>query len=104
MRTQAPAPAPAADLPERPTRSQVTSVLTPLNGAVRQCAGSQTGTAPVSITINSDGSVRTATVGGPFAGSSVGECIAGVVRRAHFQPFRAQQAQITWPFVILPQR
>lgn len=104
MRTQAPAPAPAADLPERPTRSQVTAVLTPLNGAVRQCAGSQTGTAPVSITINSDGSVRTATVGGPFAGSSVGECIAGVVRRAHFQPFRAQQAQITWPFVILPQR
>ncbi|MBI5514372.1 MAG: hypothetical protein HY909_11425 [Deltaproteobacteria bacterium] len=101
------APAPAAapgELPERPNRQMVTSVLSPLSGAVRACAQGQTGTAPVAITIGNDGTVRSASVGGQFAGTPVGECIAGVVRRAHFQPFRAPQANVTWPFVILPPR
>jgi hypothetical protein len=103
----APAPqaqAPSGDVPERPTRQMVTSVLTPLNGAVRACAQGQTGTAPVAITIADDGSVRSADVRGQFGGTPVGACIEGVVRRARFQPFRAPQANVTWPFVILPPR
>jgi len=101
----APASPPSADdLPERPTRSQITSALTPLNGAVRQCAGGQTGTAPVEITWGSDGTVRSASVRGIFAGTPVGQCIADVVRRARVSPFRTSQAQVTWPFVILPLR
>jgi serine/threonine-protein kinase len=105
-RVEAPAPAeePAntPDLPERPTRSQITAVLTRLNGAVRACAQEQTGTAPVVITIDNNGTVRSAIVSGPFAGSAEGACIANVVRNARFQPFRAPQATLTWPFVILP--
>ncbi|MFO0607541.1 MAG: hypothetical protein U0324_30540 [Polyangiales bacterium] len=98
------AAAPTAELPERPTRSQITGVLSGLNGPVRSCANGQTGTAPVAIVINSDGTVRSANVSGQFAGTPAGECIAGVVQRAHFQPFRAQQVNITYPFVILPPR
>lgn len=100
----APAPAPSAELPERPTRSQITTVLSGLNGPVRSCANGQTGTAPVAIVIGSDGAVRSANVSGQFAGTPAGECIAGVVRRARFPAFRAPQVNITYPFVILPAR
>lgn len=98
----APAPAAAADLPERLGRAQITGVLSPLNGAVRSCAQGQTGTAPVSIVIGNDGAVRTATVSGQFAGTPVGECIAGVVRRAHFPAFRAATQNLMFPYVITP--
>lgn len=94
--------APSADLPERLGRAQITSVLGPLNGAVRSCAQGQTGTAPVSIVIGNDGAVRTATVSGQFAGTPVGDCIAGVVRRAHFPAFRAPTQNLMFPYVITP--
>ncbi len=101
------AAAPAEDpstLPERLNRSQVTSVLGPLNGAVRSCAGAQTGTAPVSLVINGDGSVATANVSGQFSGTPVGECIAGVVRRARFPRFRAPTQNMMFPYVIAPRQ
>jgi len=94
--------APSADLPERLGRAQITGVLGPLNGAVRSCAQGQTGTAPVSIVIGNDGAVRTATVSGQFAGTPVGDCIAGVVRRAHFPAFRAATQNLMFPYVITP--
>lgn len=100
----APAADTAAELPERPTRSQITSVLSGLNGAVRSCTNGQTGTAPVSLVIQNDGTVSQANVSGQFGGSAAGECISGVVRRAHFPRFRAQQVSLTYPFVILPPR
>ena len=97
------APAAAsADLPERLGRAQITGVLSPLTGAVRSCAQGQTGTAPVAIVIGNDGAVRTASVSGQFAGTPVGECIAGVVRRAHFPAFRAPVQNMMFPYVITP--
>lgn len=100
----APPPTAAPDVPERLNRSAATAVLVGLGGAVRACAHGQTGTAPVAIVIVSDGSVSQANVTGQFAGTPVAECISGVVRRAHFPPFRAAQANITYPYVILPPR
>jgi len=96
--------APSADLPERLGRAQITGVLSPLTGAVRSCAQGQTGTAPVSIVIGNDGAVRTATVGGQFGGTPIGDCIAGVVRRAHFPQFRAATQNLMFPYVITPPR
>jgi hypothetical protein len=98
------AAAPAQELPERPTRQQITSVMGGLNSAVRACAQGQTGTAPVAVVIANDGSVRSASVSGQFAGGPIGECIQGVVNRAHFPAFRANESRVTWPFVILPPR
>ncbi|MEZ4406310.1 MAG: hypothetical protein R3A52_07535 [Polyangiales bacterium] len=96
------APAAQPDLPERLNRSAITGTLAPLNGAVRACAQGQTGTAPVNITIGNDGNVRNAALSGQFAGTPVGECITGVVRRAHFPQFRNPTQTVMYPFVILP--
>jgi hypothetical protein len=113
LQRAAPAAAPAAaaapeaasaDLPERLGRAQITGVLSPLNNAVRSCAQGQTGTAPVAIVIGNDGAVRSATVSGQFGGTPVGDCIAGVVRRAHFPPFRAPTQNMMFPYVITPPR
>ncbi len=100
----APAAAAAPDLPERLTRSQIMGVLSPLSGPVRSCAGGETGTAPVAIVIGNDGAVRSATVSGQFAGSPVGSCIEGVVRRAHFPAFRSPTQNMMFPYVITPPR
>ena len=96
--------APAADLPERLSRPQVSGVMTPLASGARACTQGQTGTAPVAITIGNDGVVRAASVSGQFAGTPAGDCIANLVRRAHFPAFRQPQASFVWPFVILPPR
>nr|MBK7063972.1 hypothetical protein [Deltaproteobacteria bacterium] len=56
----------------------------------------------MSIVIGNDGAVRTATVSGQFAGTPVGDCIAGVVRRAHFPAFRAPTQNLMFPYVITP--
>ncbi len=98
------AAAPAEELPERLSRSQVTSVLSGLAGAVRQCAGGQTGTAPFSLTIANDGTVQTANLSGQFSGTPQGECMEGVVRRARFGRFRNPTQSLVYPFVIQPPR
>jgi hypothetical protein len=58
----------------------------------------------VAVVIANDGSVRSAAVSGQFAGGPIGDCIQGVVSRAHFPAFRANESRVTWPFVILPPR
>ena len=92
------------DLPERPTRSQITTVLSALNGPVRFCANGRTGTAPVMIEIGNDGLVRSARVTGEFAETTEGRCIEDVVRRARFPAFRAPEVRLIYPFVVLPPR
>ena len=37
-----------------------------------------------------------------IAGTPVGDCIAGVVRRAHFPAFRAATQNLMFPYVITP--
>ena len=96
--------APAVVLPERLGRAQITGVLSPLTRAVRSCAHGQPGTAPVAIVIGNNGAVRSATVSGQFAGTPIGECIAAVVRRAHFPAFQAPVQNMMFPYVINPPR
>ena len=103
-RPAAAAPAPTEELPERLTRSQVTSVLGGLAGPVRQCAGGETGTAPFSITIANDGTVQNASLSGQFSGTPQGECMEGVVRRARFGRFRNPTQTLVYPYVIQPPR
>ena len=95
------AAAPSAELPERPTRAQITSTMTPLTPAVRACTQGQTGMATVAMVIRNDGTVQTATVSGPFS-SDANNCIAGVVRRAHFTSFTRPSVPIMYPFSIQP--
>jgi serine/threonine protein kinase len=94
--------APEEELPLRLTRSQVTSVLSGLAGAVRQCAAGQTGTAPFSIIIANDGTVQVAALSGQFSGTPQGECMEGVVRRARFARFLTPTQTLAYPYVIQP--
>lgn len=89
------------DLPERPSRSQITATMAPLAPAVRACAQGQTGTATVALVINGDGSVANASVTGPF-NPTVNNCIVGVVRRARFPRFRRPSIPLVYPFSIQP--
>ncbi len=92
----------ADELPERPTRGQITSVLSGLNNAVRTCTNGQMGTAPVAVVIRNDGLVMSARVSGLFAGTAAGECISAVVSRAQFPRFRGNEIRITYPYVVQP--
>ncbi len=97
------APAASTELPDRPNRAQITSTMTPLTPAVRACTQGQTGVATVAMLIRNDGTVQTANVSGPF-NPDANNCIAGVVRRAHFQPFTRPTVPIVYPFSIQPPR
>ncbi len=96
--------APANNLPERLSRPQVFSVMNPLAVGARACTQGQTGTAPVSITIDNTGAVQHATVSGQFAGTAAGDCIGNLVHRAHFPAIRQATQTFMFPFVITPPR
>lgn len=89
------------EIPDRPSRSQVTASMAPLSSAIRACAQGQTGMATVAMTVASDGTVQSASVSGPFNAAATG-CMTGVVRRAHFPAFRRPTVPLLYPFSIQP--
>lgn len=90
-----------ADLPDTPSRGDVARTLGRLMGRIRACAGDQVGLAPSRIIIRNDGSVATASVGGsPFGGTPQGACMEGVIRGAHFPPFRRATFSMNYPFSV----
>jgi predicted Zn finger-like uncharacterized protein len=63
--------------------------------------GGPTGTGKVQVTFAPSGRVTTANVsGGPFAGTSVGGCVASVFRRAKVPPFSGTQITVSKSFTI----
>jgi hypothetical protein len=72
-----------------------------VQGAVTACGGGEHGVATVQIAVaGSTGHVSNATVGGQFAGTPVGSCIARAVRGATFPHFRNPTFSFTFPFRI----
>ena len=71
-------------------RGAAMSALSAASGAARGCKKDDgpTGTARVRVTFSPSGSVVSASVDGPpFAGTSVGACIAAAFRGAHIPPY-----------------
>ncbi|MBI2894235.1 MAG: zinc-ribbon domain-containing protein [Deltaproteobacteria bacterium] len=99
-----PAPAPAAprgNLPTQPARGDVAAAMAAVNGAVRGCAGGQTGTANIRIVFASSGRVTTSSVTSPpFAGTPAGSCMARAVKSARVPPFSNANLTVTFPFVV----
>jgi len=95
-------PSDADNLPERLSRQQITSVMARLSPAVRRCAGSRSGTVPVTVTIGSDGVPQTVGLTGIFAGTPEGACMERVVSGARFARFRAPTFTVSYPYVIQP--
>jgi len=86
--------------PEQPPRSEVVAALKGLEDAVRACAGGRHGRAEVELTFRSEGRVSHANIGGDFAGSVEGSCIARAVRKARVPPFTKASVKVFYPYSL----
>jgi hypothetical protein len=95
------AAAPAPTLVQTPTRDDVVNTMSVLVPAIRGCAQGQSGLAPMSIVVLSDGRVESAALSsGPFQGTASGRCMEGVVRRARFPHFKQANFRVQFPFAV----
>jgi hypothetical protein len=91
---------PAEVLADKPSRDDVRAVLTPLRDALRDCAHGKTGVAQLDMTVANTGAVTVVVVGGDFAGTREGSCIARVARTARFAPFKRPRFRVIFPFSL----
>jgi len=91
---------PTGPLAAQPTREQVVAAMDKVLPALTECVGTKHGTANVSMTVRSTGSVSYALVGGTFAGTPEGSCIARVVKQAEFPAFSDPSIRVTYPFQL----
>jgi hypothetical protein len=90
-----------AELPEAPSRDEVTQAMAVLLPAIRGCAMGQTGLATAGIVVRGDGRVASVELSGaPFEGTASGRCMEGVLRRARFSRFRQPTFRVRFPFAI----
>lgn len=94
------APAPTGDLPEGPARGEVVTRLESVRPAVHACAAGRSGVADLDITIAHTGTVMHVLVGGDFAGTTEGSCIARAVRQARFPAFKQERFRLLYPYAI----
>ena len=87
-------------LPAQPNREAVQAALLAVRPAVMACSASRHGAAPVEVSIGPSGRVRNAVVGGAFAGTPEGSCIARAVRTAKFPAFSAEDFRVTFPYQL----
>lgn len=92
--------APAADLPEYPTREQVTAGFEGVRSALAQCAAGRAGTVEIKASIASNGRIAHALVGGDFSGTPEGSCMARAVREAQFPAFTQPRLKVSYPFAL----
>jgi hypothetical protein len=91
----------AGELPEAPSRDEVTQAMAVLLPAIRGCAMGQTGLATAGIVVRGDGRVASVELSGaPFEGTASGRCMEGVLRRARFSRFRQPTFRVRFPFSI----
>jgi hypothetical protein len=90
----------AGVLPDKPSRDDVRAVLTPLRDALGDCAHGKTGVAQLDMTVANTGAVTVVVVGGDFAGTREGSCIARVARTARFERFKRPRFRVIFPFSL----
>jgi len=97
------AAAPAGDGSKEFNRGAASSALGAAAGSAKSCkkADGPTGSGKVKVTFAPSGNVTSASVvGGPFAGTSVGGCIASAFRSAKVPPFDGSPVSVTKSFTI----
>jgi hypothetical protein len=87
-------------LPDIPGREEVRAALEPLRPAIAECSRGARGVAQLDITVSSSGAVSHAVVGGDFAGTAEGSCIARAARGAQFTPFKKPRFRVIYPFSL----
>ncbi len=97
------APAVAAtdlNLPATPSREDVQKALLSARSTLMACANGRQGRAEITFSVGSSGRVRTATVGGDFAGSPEGSCMARAARSTAFPAFTNESLSVTFPYQL----
>jgi hypothetical protein len=93
-------PAPAANLPEQLTRSEVQKGLEDVRSVLASCAAGEHGTTYANVTISGAGRVSYSTIEGAFAGSPAGSCMARALRTSDFPKFSGAPLKVRYPFVF----
>ena len=93
-------PPPTGEMPTGPSRSEVVARLESVRSSVQTCAAGRSGVADLDITIAHTGVVMHVLVGGDFAGTSEGSCIARAVRQARFPQFKQERFRLLYPYAI----
>jgi len=104
----APAPAPPAPALVPPdqrsplNRGAALAALGSAAAAAGSCkrADGPSGSGSASVTFSPDGPVKSVTISPPFAGTSVGQCVASVFRGAHVPPFSGSSITLPKSFRI----
>jgi hypothetical protein len=92
--------APAGDLPETPDREMIGAALSDLRAAFELCSDGRSGVAELDLTIRGSGSLAHAVVGGDFAGTPQGSCIARTLRKASFAPFQKPKFRVLYRLML----
>jgi hypothetical protein len=99
-RARAPQIAPAADLPETPSREAIGAALQDLRAAFELCSDGRSGVAELDLTIRGSGALAHAVVGGDFAGTPQGSCIARTLRKVSFTPFQKPKFRVLYRLML----
>jgi hypothetical protein len=101
---EAPKPADLPPISERPplNRGAAIAALGRAANSASSCKsnGGPTGSGTANVTFSPDGNVTSASVGGKFAGTPVGSCVAGLFRRARIPPFRGSPVSLSKTFLV----
>jgi hypothetical protein len=89
-----------ADLPEAPSRASIAASLNDLRSAIALCTDGRNGVAELDLTIHGSGAVAHALVGGDFAGTPQGSCIARTLRKASFAPFQKAKFRVLYKLML----
>ncbi|HEY2734525.1 MAG TPA: hypothetical protein VGI70_11105 [Polyangiales bacterium] len=85
---------------ETPSRGEVVERMESVRSSVRACANGMSGVADLDITVAHNGAVTHVLVGGDFAGTPQGSCIARAVREARFSSFKQDRFRVLYPYAI----
>jgi hypothetical protein len=92
--------APVGDLPETPSREAIGAALQDLRGAFELCSDGRSGVAELDLTIRGSGALAHAVIGGDFAGTPQGSCIARTLRNVSFAPFQKPKFRVLYRLML----
>jgi hypothetical protein len=87
-------------LSQVPDRESVKAAMERIFPEVRACAGGKRGVVEVVLKVKNTGHVSHAVVGGDFAGTPEGSCIARAVRKTRLPPFLRPSFTLVYPFSL----
>ncbi|MDH5673154.1 MAG: hypothetical protein OEZ06_13445 [Myxococcales bacterium] len=89
-----------AQLAEEPSRADIVAAMRKVQAELQACGGERRGVAELQLQLDNSGRVRHANVGGDFAGTKEGSCMARAARKARTNPFKRESYSVLFPVSI----